>query len=282
MRSPAPETPEFYIGYQPRAPEPVARRMRLTAGLLSALAVVVAVGFALAMNPFDRSRFEFGTVRQFEGVLESDPYPVLRGGERAPGGDASRSRDAARGGRVPAAAPDDWILVAPGKHGAEDSVRPFDGLSVRLEGTLIERAGARAIEIVPGSIRPLADSPLPTATREEPAVLGAVTVEGEIVDSKCFLGVMNPGRGKVHRDCAVRCISGGIPPALVVRRVVSPLPGSESPLFAPGAVVLLTGTAGEPLCDEVIPFAAQTVTIAGTLVRSGSTLSIRFDPRSLR
>ncbi len=42
--------------------------------------------------------------------------------------------------------------------------------------------------------------------------LGAVTLTGEIVDTKCHLGVMNPGEGKVHRDCAVRCISGGAPP----------------------------------------------------------------------
>jgi hypothetical protein len=28
---------------------------------------------------------------------------------------------------------------------------------------------------------------------------------------------MNPGNGKVHRDCAARCLSGGIPPALLVR-----------------------------------------------------------------
>jgi hypothetical protein len=29
-----------------------------------------------------------------------------------------------------------------------------------------------------------------------------MTLTGEIVDSKCYLGVMNPGQGKVHRDCA--------------------------------------------------------------------------------
>ena len=42
--------------------------------------------------------------------------------------------------------------------------------------------------------------------------LDTFTLIGEIVDSKRYLGVMNPGNGKVHRDCAVRCLSGGIPP----------------------------------------------------------------------
>jgi hypothetical protein len=41
-----------------------------------------------------------------------------------------------------------------------------------------------------------------------------LTVHGEIVDSKCFLGVMNPGERVVHRDCAIRCLSGGVPPML--------------------------------------------------------------------
>lgn len=40
-------------------------------------------------------------------------------------------------------------------------------------------------------------------------------ITGELVDSKCNLGVMNPGSGKVHRDCAARCVSGGVPLALV-------------------------------------------------------------------
>ena len=37
------------------------------------------------------------------------------------------------------------------------------------------------------------------------------------MDTKCFLGVMRPATGKVHRGCAVRCLSGGAPPALLVR-----------------------------------------------------------------
>ncbi len=37
---------------------------------------------------------------------------------------------------------------------------------------------------------------------------------GEIIDPKCYFGVMKPGIGKVHKSCAIRCISGGIPPVL--------------------------------------------------------------------
>ena len=60
--------------------------------------------------------------------------------------------------------------------------------------------------------------------------LGKQTFVGEIVDSKCFLGVMNPGRLTPHRACAIRCISGGVPPVLLVR----PIPESPPPASPAG------------------------------------------------
>jgi hypothetical protein len=47
--------------------------------------------------------------------------------------------------------------------------------------------------------------------------IGPVDLTGEIVDTKCYLGVMRPAVGKVHRACAARCLSGGVPPGLLVR-----------------------------------------------------------------
>lgn len=68
------------------------------------------------------------------------------------------------------------------------------------------------IELVPGSISETGEA---AGFTPAPQNLGEFTIQGEIVDSKCFLAVINPGEGKVHRDCAVRCISGGIPPGFV-------------------------------------------------------------------
>jgi hypothetical protein len=45
--------------------------------------------------------------------------------------------------------------------------------------------------------------------------LGAFTLVGEIVDSKCYLGIMNPGETNPHRECAALCIRGGIPPLII-------------------------------------------------------------------
>ena len=52
---------------------------------------------------------------------------------------------------------------------------------------------------------------------QEAVDLGEHTLRGEIVDIKCYLGVMKPAHGKPHRSCAARCISGGIPPVLMVK-----------------------------------------------------------------
>jgi hypothetical protein len=70
---------------------------------------------------------------------------------------------------------------------------------------MIEVTRATRAEAPPGAQPPAVDQ---DTTGHE------VTVRGEIVDSKCFLGVMNPGERTVHRDCAIRCLSGGVPPML--------------------------------------------------------------------
>ena len=43
---------------------------------------------------------------------------------------------------------------------------------------------------------------------------GETRLKGEIYDPKCAFGAMKPGFGKPHRSCAIRCISGGVPPIL--------------------------------------------------------------------
>jgi len=71
------------------------------------------------------------------------------------------------------------------------------------------------------------DSPLPSTS------LGTQTLVGEIVDSKCFLGVMNPGQLTTHRACAIRCISGGVRPcSSSARRTVLRFTSCSSPATA--------------------------------------------------
>jgi hypothetical protein len=97
--------------------------------------------------------------------------------------------------------------------------------------------------------------------------LGEHTFIGEIVDSKCFLGVMNPGQLKPHRACAVRCISGGVPPVLLVRET-----------NGTARYLVLVSRDGKPVNKQVLNIVAEPVGIRGELVRQGQMLVLRADP----
>lgn len=179
---------EFYVGYLPVPPQ-LRSRLRKIVAALGFVAVSVAVTLVLAQAPFPKSTFEFREYHDFEGTLIAAPYPALV---------------------VPGGTP--WLLVARGKRGFV-SPAGLDGRTVRLRGERIYRGEDRMLQVLDGSLSDSGRSGIEIAT----VSLGVVEFRGEIVDSKCYFGVMNPGNGKVHRDCAARCIRGGIPPALLVR-----------------------------------------------------------------
>jgi len=236
---------DFYVGYVPKAPAVLAKRVtRIATGLVLA---GLAAGALLIFDqpPFAVSKFEYGEYREYSGVIEEWPCPILR------------TSDAG------------FLLVAPGKHGLAGSVRGFEGKSIRLKGSLIERGSDRMLEVVPGSMTETSLVRVQSTTG--PIDLGSVTLRGEIVDSKCYLGVMNPGSGKVHRDCAARCISGGAPPAFIA-----------SDASGESRTLLLVGPDGRALNREVLPFVAEPLESPGELVRSGSTLVLKADPAQFR
>ena len=202
------------------------------------LAAVVALVMVAGQAPFPDSKFEFGVSRDYTGTIEDWPYPILATAE-AP-----------------------YLLVAAGKHGFDAS--GLAGKQVRLKGTLISRGPDRMLEVVTGSVQEGAAGAPPLEQMD----LGPVKLMGEIVDSKCYLGVMNPGNGKVHHDCAVRCISGGAPPAFVAEDAA----GNSRTL-------LLTGADGRALNKEVLEFVGEPIEVSGTLSRTGSTLVFKAEPR---
>lgn len=243
---------DFYVGYLPKAPGALARFVRNVVIVLGLLSVMAAVVLLAGQMPFANSAFEYGTVRSFAGVVVTKPFPILlvaRPGE--PGQQDEYSR---------------YLLVAPGKHGADDLVAGLDGKRVRLQGQLIYREGGTMVEVTPRSIA-VTDSA--GAAPESINDLGSATLTGEIVDSKCYLGVMNPGQGKVHRDCASRCISGGIPP------IFATSDGREQ--------LLLVGTDGRALGRDVLrEFIAEPITIQGERLQTGSMQLLKINPQTLR
>lgn len=243
---------EFFIGWTGRAPAGLARFV----GLRAAAAVVTALGAVLALaawqRPYARAHFEYGALRTFEGVLEHVPHPTLV--VARPGSDGAVSR---------------WLVTRFGKFGAEQLTAPLEGRRVRVAGELIHRDGTTMIEIDGASLEDLgpAGRVTPAPTRRP------VTLRGEVVDSKCFLGVMKPGDLKPHRACAVRCISGGVPPAFVVR--------DEE---GRATYHLLVGERGEALNALVLELdlVAEPVEVTGTLEELDSLRVLRVAPTGFR
>jgi len=238
---------EFYIGYTSPMPLRLARFItRSVVGLGCAVAVwgVTAVAGHV---PLAGGTFEFGNSQTFTGTIAERPYPALA---------VDEDRQA-------------MLLVAPGKHGAAALVSGLDGHYVELRGTRIQRGADRMIEVEPGTI-----VERDTTTSAEPASLaasagGSITLSGEIVDSKCFLGVMVPGEGKTHKDCASLCLRGGIPPALHVED-----------RSGHSALVLLTGVNGESVVAAATQHAGEMVTITGTLDGANGWPVLHTDPAS--
>lgn len=218
--------------------------IRAVGGLIG-LGAVSAALLVVAQGPFAAGRFEYEQYRDYEGRIEEWPYPMLLSGSAG------------------------FLLVAPGKHGAAELVHGLQGRTVRLKGALIQREADTMLELLPGSLEANPGEAHPSP--ELKVDLGRFTLTGEIVDSKCFFGVMNPGNGKVHRDCAVRCISGGIPPAFLVRDA-----------SGDARVLLLTGADGRPIGREVLDYVAEAVTLPGRLLRQGSRLIFQAEPRDIR
>ena len=269
MRMKNNDTDEFFVGYLPNMPAHTAKLIRKATLGMIALAALLALAFSLAQPTFYPSVFEFGNTRKFQGVIAAEPYPQLQLLRPALGeNNVMVSR---------------YYLVAPFKYGADQMIAPFVGQAVELEGTLIYRDNQTMIEIVKNGIRKLnaADSAnvqsyadlqqLAAVKSGQLESLGELTFRGEIVDSKCYFGVMNPGQGKLHRDCAVRCISGGIPPVLMVRDQA----GSA-------AYLMLVDRNGAQVNRQVLPLVADYVQITGEVLRKDNLLILKADPNTIQ
>jgi len=245
---------EFFIGYDPPLPPHLSRFVRRV--VLSGLGGVVLAAALLAAGhtPLTGGRFEFGRPQSVSGTIVERPYPAL----------IPDSADHER-----------WLLLAaPGKHGADALVQGLSGKRVTLEGTRIERDAFAMLEVTPGSIASHqrgADGGMIDALADGTTAPARATLRGEIVDSKCFLGVMLPGSGKTHKECASLCVRGGLPPALFVRD-----------RQGRSALLLLEDLRGESVAERAADLVGEPVEVSGVTGRRGGWLTIRSDPTTWR
>jgi hypothetical protein len=224
---------DFYVGYEARMPSMLARRIRAAAVGLLLVAMLLPLALVASQGRFSDGVFEFGHSRTVVGQLVEFPYPAIDVGGSAPAS---------------------YWLVGPGKHGAAALVRGLHGRTVRVTGTLVERDEEKMLQIAPDGIETLASA---TETKASAIVrIRTVTVAGELVDSKCHLGVMKPGEGPLHRDCAVRCLLGAVPPMISERGTT--------------ARYALLHEDGRPFLSDFSALAGRPLSVRGTLVRQGT------------
>ncbi len=190
---------DFYIGYMPKMSKDVAKLVRSFVVFAFAVGIILAITLWFGQKPFANSFFEFTETKEFTGTIQAEPIPFLL---------VEKSE---RNGTLPLF--ERFPLVSEGKFGVD--VSAYKNQSVKLKGKLIYRDDLKMIEVVSDSIR--GNETKETANTESMESLGVQALNGEIVDSKCYLGVMNPGQSKPHKECAIRCLSGGIPPLFVVK-----------------------------------------------------------------
>ncbi|MFG0294252.1 MAG: hypothetical protein ACF8MJ_14015 [Phycisphaerales bacterium JB050] len=239
----------IYVGYLP-TPRREKRLLRIAVPVLLWIGAMAAGLVAWRMQDPGTGIWDTSNEQTWEGVLHADPYPLLE-------------IDGAGTTEV-------VLLVEMGKTGT-DRARAFDGRRVSVTGFELERDGRRIFELVPEdrAISAIEGEVVGGGFATTP--VRSVTLRGEIMDSKCFLGAMKPGEGQGHRACAILCIRGGIPPMLVTRDAA----GTAS-------YYLLVNEDGSGLAPDALDRIGEPVEITGELRHRGDLMLLAIDPETVR
>jgi hypothetical protein len=240
----------FYVGYLP-LPKSLAPVVKAFVALGVVAALVFAFVVSTAQGDPGTGHWDTSKVYEIEGHLTVSPYPIIH------------VPDAASPTNTRAV-----LLVSGLKFGVEDRTKAMHGKRVRAKGEFITHQGRGMFALLDDedAITVVSDDSTAPATKE----FGEHTMVGEICDSKCFLGVMKPGSGKTHRGCAVRCISGGIPPIFVTRDANND-----------ATVYLMVDNEHNAINKAVLPFVAEPVEAQGRLEMQGDLLVYVVDPTKI-
>jgi hypothetical protein len=240
---------EFYIGWMPKAPEGFSKHIQKVLTLLFPLALIVGLLLASFQKKFSTASFEFGKLTEVKGIYVNTPVPMLKvlNGKDIWGNTSYTT--------IP--------LVGYGKHGAETAIMElekekntsFNNRELTLKGTLLYSDGKTLLQVSKED-NPVISIANDAGVLSEQKELGVQKIKGEIIDPKCYFGVMKPGEGKVHRDCAIRCILGGIPPVLKVMNEK----GDKN-------YYLIVGPNGEKMNEAVQDYIAEPVEIEARAVQ---------------
>ncbi len=240
---------EFYIGWMTNAPKSFVKKYLI---VLLPITVALAALLALSQKKFSTGNFELGQLTTVKGIYFNSPMPCIKliNGKDIWGNLSYIT--------IP--------LIGYGKHGADGIMAAIEKeknislnqKEITLKGTLLYNDGKTFLQIDKNDnpILKISSAIIASDMLPQKIDLGTQIVKGEIIDPKCYFGVMKPGEGKPHRDCAIRCILGGMPPMLAVRNEKN-----ETNYY------LIVGANGEKMNEAVKDFVAEPVSIEAKLVR---------------
>ena len=250
------DTYEMFIGW---AKAPAVDRRFLLGALPLGLAATGGASWLAAKELDDPGAGAWLTnaTHKVTGALVTQPYPMIRIADPA----------APYGARS-------VLVVAQGKCTSALKLDTHAAQAVTASGVLIQRKDRQMLEVPPFLeewLEPIEASATRRLAAPSVEPLGSARLAGMIMDTKCFFGVMRPGRGKTHKACASLCIRGGIPPSFWVRTQS----GRES-------VLLMTDAKGDAMSMDILPLVADPVEAEGEIVRVGDLLQFRADASQYR
>jgi len=254
----------FFIGWLEETPQSYTQIVKPFLLLLFPSVLIFALLMNFGRKPADNAAaiYEFGQLTTLEGVLVNHPVPMLRMNLKEEGKEVVQH----------------LILVDALKFGASKTIEAMEkkakttliNKAIKLKGTLSYFEGKRILELTEGvdafvglsKLTPKTSAMIPSSSSEK--------IRGEIIDSKCFFGVMKPGSGKTHKSCAVRCLSGGVP---ALFRSTNKKEDHE--------FYLLLGENGESINKSLLAYTADHIQLKGAIFQMADWKIIYTSPSSI-
>lgn len=250
------EDKEFYVPYiEGTLGNKTRQSLKRFALIAFGLAIIGAVVFSLVQKPFKNSTFELTSLTKITGTFHANPYPMLRV-------------------KIADNSYKNILLLGFGKSSANPFLEKLlteepnlNGKTLSIEGNLIYYNGKTLLQITDEEkvLLEATKGKLPSKMK-----IAEMTLQGEIIDPKCYFGVMKPGFGKIHRSCAVRCVSGGIPPVLATTD------GNNISKY-----YLLTDLNGNPINQDVLSFIGKPSEIKGTVEKMEDWYTLKIDVKDI-
>ncbi len=250
----------FFIGWQEKLHPSYKSMIRKLLVAFISVALLVIVLFVTNQSRFNNHFFKLGKINEVVGVYQNSPVPILNVSDNSLDPGISK----------------DLLLVGYGKAGAEgimksiqDDLGDLNGKTIKLQGSLIYGDGKTVLELTKkeNSVLELINNEV---VNESPEIQKSMLeLSGEIIDPKCYFGVMKPGEGKIHKSCAIRCISGGIPPVFKVS-------GSSKNEF-----YIILGQDGSKINKNVLEYIAEPVMIKGNTYEMHGWKVIEINPSDI-